>query len=78
MTPVRNENESDAERVLELYGTIAEDSWFEDDITPEMFPNAQRQYETTLTIPLWPDMPEDMVEYTANTIISICKEHYVR
>ena len=37
MTPVRNENESDAERVLELYGTIAEDSWFEDDITPEMF-----------------------------------------
>ena len=36
-TPVRNENESDAERVLELYGTIAEDSWFEDDVTPEMF-----------------------------------------
>ncbi len=46
-------------------------------ITPEMFPNAQRQYETTLTLPLWPDMPEDMVEYTADTIISICKEHYV-
>lgn len=47
-------------------------------ITPEMFPNAQKQYETTLTIPLWPDMPEEMVEYTAKTIISICKEHYVR
>ena len=46
-------------------------------ITPEMFPNAQKQYETTLTIPLWPDMPEEMVEYTANTIKSICKEHYV-
>ena len=26
-----------AERVLELYGTIAEDSWFDDDITPQMF-----------------------------------------
>ncbi len=26
-----------AERVLELYGTIAEESWFDDDITPEMF-----------------------------------------
>ena len=23
--------------MLELYGTIAEDSWFEDDVTPEMF-----------------------------------------
>ncbi len=36
-TPVRNENESDAERVLELYGTIAESSWFDDEITPQMF-----------------------------------------
>ena len=25
------------ERVLELYGTIAEESWFDDDITPQMF-----------------------------------------
>lgn len=25
------------DRVLELYGTIASDSWFEDDITPQMF-----------------------------------------
>ena len=34
-------NQADAspseERVLELYGTIAEDSWFDDDITPQMF-----------------------------------------
>ena len=29
--------ESEAERVLELYGTIAEESWFDDDITPQMF-----------------------------------------
>ncbi len=27
----------EAERVLELYGTIAEDSWFDDDVTPQMF-----------------------------------------
>lgn len=26
-----------AERVLELYGTIAEESWFDDDVTPKMF-----------------------------------------
>ena len=29
--------EEEAERVLELYGTIAEDSWFDDDVTPQMF-----------------------------------------
>ncbi len=30
-------NTADAERVLELNGTIAEESWFDDDITPAMF-----------------------------------------
>ena len=29
--------EGEAERVLELYGTIAEESWFDDDVTPKMF-----------------------------------------
>lgn len=29
--------EPSAERVLELYGTIAEESWFDDDITPALF-----------------------------------------
>lgn len=34
-----NQAETDpaAERVLELNGTIAEDSWFDDDVTPAMF-----------------------------------------
>ena len=27
----------EAERVLELYGTIAEESWFDDEVTPQMF-----------------------------------------
>lgn len=30
-------NEEVAERVLELYGTIAEESWFDDDVTPQLF-----------------------------------------
>ena len=31
-------NQAEAEeRVLELNGTIAEESWFDDDITPRMF-----------------------------------------
>ena len=31
------DDEASEERVLELYGTIAEESWFDDDITPAMF-----------------------------------------
>ena len=36
---VKNEDsgEEATERVLELYGTIAEESWFDDDISPQMF-----------------------------------------
>ena len=30
-------NQADGERILELNGTIAEESWFDDDITPAMF-----------------------------------------
>lgn len=30
-------DEPNAERLLEIYGTIAEESWFDDDITPKMF-----------------------------------------
>ena len=30
-------HEKPTERVLELYGTIAEESWFDDEITPRMF-----------------------------------------
>jgi len=36
---IKNETSEDEviERVLEFYGTIAEESWFDDDITPAMF-----------------------------------------
>lgn len=34
----RNQADGEPEaRVLELYGTIAEESWFDDDVTPQMF-----------------------------------------
>lgn len=29
----------ETERVLEIYGTIAEESWFDDDVTPQQFKN---------------------------------------
>ena len=46
----RNENESDDERVLELYGTIAEESWFEDDVTPRTFRDELFSGEGNVTI----------------------------
>ena len=33
----QTETEGSPERVLELYGTIASETWFDDDITPQMF-----------------------------------------
>ena len=33
----RTDGEQPEERVLELYGTIAEENWLDDDITPKMF-----------------------------------------
>lgn len=33
----QDDGEQPQERVLEFYGTIAEESWFDDDITPAMF-----------------------------------------
>lgn len=39
-----------ADRVLELYGTIAEESWFDDDITPAMFRDELFSGEGPVTI----------------------------
>ena len=34
----KNQSEEESEpRILELFGTIAEESWFDDDLTPQMF-----------------------------------------
>ena len=33
----KNQADTESERALELYGTIAEESWFDDDVTPQMF-----------------------------------------
>ncbi|WP_051600553.1 head maturation protease, ClpP-related [Eubacterium sp. AB3007] len=47
---IRNEEEGPVERVLEFYGTIAEESWFDDDITPAMFKNELFSGEGPVTI----------------------------
>jgi len=52
-------NQADAnpseERVLELYGTIAEESWFDDDITPRMFKDELMSGDGPITI--WINSP---------------------
>ena len=47
--------EGSNERVLELYGTIAEGSWFDDDITPAMFKGELLAGEGPITI--WINSP---------------------
>ena len=43
------------ERALELYGTIAEESWFDDDITPAMF--KQELFAETGPVTVWINSP---------------------
>lgn len=53
----KNQAETDhpTERVLELYGTIAEESWFDDDVTPQMFRDELFSGEGPVTI--WINSP---------------------
>lgn len=50
------ENET-VQRVLELNGTIAEESWFDDDVTPQMFKNELFTGSGPVTI--WLNSPGD-------------------
>ena len=45
----------EAERTLELYGTIAEESWFDDDITPKMFKDELHSGNGPITV--WINSP---------------------
>ena len=46
------------------------------DFTAENYPNAQRQYSRTITLPLWPDMSEDMVSYVIECVLKAGREHH--
>jgi len=54
-TNLETSEEQSAERVLELYGTIAEESWFDDDVTPKMFREELFSGEGDVTI--WINSP---------------------
>ena len=49
------DTDSETERVLELNGTIAEESWFDDDITPAMF--KEELFAGTGPITIWINSP---------------------
>lgn len=46
------------------------------DFTAESFPNAEKKYSQTITIPLWPDMTSEMVDEVIDAVISIGRENY--
>lgn len=49
------ETDQGGERVLELCGTIAEESWFDDDITPEQF--KEELFSGSGPITIWINSP---------------------
>ncbi|MBE6354099.1 DegT/DnrJ/EryC1/StrS family aminotransferase [Treponema sp.] len=44
--------------------------------TPENFPNAQQHYLETITLPLWPDMTEEMCAYVVDCIKTIGEKYH--
>lgn len=46
------------------------------DFTEKNFPNAAKQYSQTITLPLWPDMTDEMVETVIKTVAEIGKEYH--
>lgn len=46
-------------------------------LSPRDFPNAEDNYQRTLSLPLWPDMTEDTAQRVIDAVISTGKEHYV-
>ncbi len=47
------------------------------DFVAENYPNADSQFRRTISIPLWPDMTEEMQDYVIQSIISIGKKYHV-
>ena len=47
------------------------------DFTAKNYPNAETQYSQTISIPLYPDMPQEQVDYVINTVIKLGTENHV-
>ena len=47
------------------------------DFTAKNYPNAETQYSQTISVPLYPDIPQEQVDYVINTVIKIGTENHV-
>ncbi len=47
------------------------------DFTADKFPFAQEKYLETISLPLWPDMSEEMTDYVIQTVKETGEKHYV-
>jgi dTDP-4-amino-4,6-dideoxygalactose transaminase len=45
-------------------------------ITRKDFPEAARKYDTTITLPFWPDMTDETVERMIDVVVETGKRHY--
>ena len=44
----------------------------------ENFPNAERHFQNTITLPLWPDMTEEMIGLVIEKVKSAGEKFHVR
>ena len=47
------------------------------DFTAEKFPNAENQYQRTISIPLFPDQTEEQADFVIETVKNIGKENHI-
>lgn len=48
------------------------------DLRREDFPNAAQKYDTSITLPLWPDMTQEMILQVIKTVIAVGNNHLKR
>ena len=47
------------------------------DFKAENFPNAEEKYLETISLPLWPDMTEEMTDYVIECVKAVGEKHHV-
>lgn len=45
------------------------------DVTPEMFPVSQHEFEREISLPIYPSMTDDDVDYVIRSITDLCEEY---
>ena len=72
---MKNQNEEEVtERILFLNGTIAEESWFDDDVTPQLFKDELNKGEMEKAIDMLDEVKESIINaYEIKTGLSRAK-----